>query len=284
MDYSFSGDFAAATIGPMTTAVKKQVWPDGGPYTMYDADPNGTFFSIVSDTRFAGGKACRMLYKKGAFGMGQQFYQLRVPSPQTVANLEFDWLFEPNFDLNPPNPQNLGGGKIGPCINWGEVGGVTEKRGTRAMWWYNANGSNNARPVYSPVCQDQRTGNQYVQPVKYTAPIVLDQMYRFRVRIFGGVSPPARANYWMDGPKVADSIEGQALQVTAQDDVLFDFAFFAGGGQENAPRWDCYGRHGNIKCWSGSSDTPPGPTPPDPTPPTSGQYRIEGTVTLTLIS
>jgi hypothetical protein len=281
-DYAFSDNFAACAVGPMPTSEKKKAWPDTSVYSLNDPDPNGVYFSIVEDRRFGGGKACRMRYPEGGYGMagpnppaGQQFYQLRIKSPRTIANLEFDWLFEDGFDSNPPNPDNLGGGKIGPCINWGEVGGVTEKRGTRAMWWYNANGSNNAHPVFSPSCQDQRSGDQLIQPVKYTKPYETERVYHFKVQIFGG--PDGHASYWQDGVKIADSIEGHELLVTPEDDVLFDFAFFAGGGATNACRWDSYARHGNIKCWSGDREYPGNVVPP-----TETQYRLDGVFTGTI--
>jgi hypothetical protein len=273
-DYAFSSKFSAAPLGPFTSTYKRLAWPD---QALNDQDPNGHFFTLVDDSRL-GGRCCRMRYPAGDYGMGSKFYQLRITSPRTVANLEFDFLFEEGFDLNPPNPENLGGGKIGPCINWGEVGGVTEKRGTRAMMWYNANGSNNAHPVFSPSCQDQRSGDQYIQPVVYTKPIVLEQVYHWKIQIFGGEE--GWAKYWLNNDLLATSIPGQHLQVTPEDDVLFDFAFFAGGGATNACRWDSFARHGNVKCWSGEGAYGAG-TPEEPPQVEDITYEVVGG-TLTL--
>jgi hypothetical protein len=288
-DYDFTGNFSAAPLGPFTAENKALVWPPGQ-WSIYDPDPSGKYFELVDDARL-GGRCCRMRYPAGAWGMGQQFYQVRIKSPQTVANLEFDFLFEENFDLAPPNAEKLGGGKIGPCINWGEVGGVTELRGTRAMIWYNGNGSNYQNTKFSPSCQDQRSGDQLIQPVKYSSPIELERIYHWRVQIQGG--PNGFAKYWLDREPLATSIEGQALQVSEGDDVLFDFAFFAGGGQVQACRWDSFARHGNIRCWSGEAAEGGGesgsetPTPPSPDSDSGLRvtvggvtYRASGALTL----
>jgi len=249
----------------MTTASKHQVWPESDLYSLDDQDPGGAFFAIVSDSRFDGGACCRMRYPAGAFGMGSQFYQLRIKSPRTVANLEFDFLFEPGFDFAPPNAEKVGGGKIGPCINWGEVGGETAKRGTRVMFWWTGNGSNYQKTRWTPTCQDQRSGNQYIQPTVYGPLITFDQIYHFKIQILGG--PQGHASWWLDDVKLADSIAGQALQVTPEDDVIFDFAFFAGGATPAyAPRWDSYARHGNVRCYSTPSASP-----------SVQRYHLEGT-------
>jgi hypothetical protein len=276
-DYSFADRFADVPLGPMTTANKMLAWPDSALYELEDADPAGESFAIVEDNRFSNGRCQRMKFPANSYGMHHQFYILRIKSPKVPAALEFDWLFEQGFDLWPPNPEQLGGGKIGPCINWGEVGGVTELRGTRAMMWYNGNGSLYQNGKWSPSCQDQRSGDQMIKPAVYGPLITTEQMYHIKIRIHGG--DDGLAEYWIDDSFHATSIPGAHLQVTADDDVLYDFAFFAGGGQTNACRWDSYARNGNIRCWSGTGDY--AAAPPQPA---AQQYRIEGTVTLTPIS
>lgn len=250
MDYKFAGDFSKAPLGPFIEANKKLVWPD----LYYDADKTAKYFSIVDDNRFPGGRACRLKYPKGGVGMNDQFYQIRVKSPQTIANLEMLWLFEDNFSFMTPNNNKTCGGKIGPCINWGEVGGEESKRGTRAMMWWNGSGSNypppGGTPVFSPSCQDQRTGNQLVQPAKYSERIELNRIYKFRFQIQGGDN--GWAKYWLDDTLFAET--GQKfLQVSPNDDVLYDFAFFSGGAShpDNETEWDSYARHGGIRYWSG---------------------------------
>jgi hypothetical protein len=259
-EYSFAARFADAPLGPFTNANKRLVWPDDRSIGMkfnWDPDPEGRFFELVDDDRL-GSRCCRMTYPAGAWGMGNQCYQLKIASPGTVANLEFDWLFEEGFDLAPPNEAKVGGGKLGPCINWGEIGGATENRGTRPMIWWNGNGSNYGRPVFSPSCQDQRSGSQHIQPVVYTDPVECERVYRWRIQIMGG--PEGFAKYWQDGNLIAQ-VGPKALQVAADDDVYFDFAFFAGGNADQAPRWDSFARHGNILIWSGEGEPVPEPEP-----------------------
>ena len=244
MDYDFNSNFAAAPLGAFTEANKQLAWSNR---VTEDADKSGQFFSLVDDSRL-GGRCCRMRYPAGQHGMQQQFYQIRIKSPQTIANISYDFLFEPEFDIAPPNEQKTGGGKIPVAINWGEIGGATELRGTRAMWWYNGQGSNYQKTKWSPVCQDQRTGEGKVRPVVYSDNIELDRIYRFEIQILGGDN--GFANYWLDDQPLG-SVAPQHLQVTATDDVIFDFAFFAGGGAEQACRWDSYARLGNVRCYSG---------------------------------
>lgn len=247
MDYYITGDFRKCPLGPFTHENKKLVWPG----ITDDFDPYGYKYEIVDDPRFVNGSACRMKYPVGHYGMQDQSYQIRLRSPTTIANLEFYWLFEQDFSFYTPNTHQAGGGKIGPCINWGEIGGVEAKRGTRAMWWYNANGSNHEHPVFSPSCQDQRSGHQLIQPPRYTKPIVTEQMYKFRIRLEGG--PYGMAEYFQD-----DVLIGRtecAMLVSSSDDVIFDFAFFAGGATPDfAPTHDSYARHGGVRMWSGKDD------------------------------
>ena len=273
MDYDYTGNFAAAPLGPFTNANKKLVWADPQATVNQDFDPDGTWYEIVKDDRFPGGRACRMKYGKGRVGMQDQSYQVRLASPQTVANLEFLLLFEPGFAFYNEDVANntSGNGKLGPCIQLGPVGGTVD-RGTRCMYWWNANGSNHAHPVLSPSCQDQETGNQLIQPIKYSKPIELDRVYKLRIQCQGG--PEGWAKYWLDDVLLADT-GIKNLMHDAQDDVFFDFAFFSGGsGNAYAPNHDCYTRHGGIRYWSGEAETgngdggtgegggDTGPTPP----------------------
>jgi hypothetical protein len=285
MDYDFTGNFAAAPLGPFTEANKRLVWPG----LSYDADKGGAFYSIVDDSRFSNGRACRMLYKKGDVGMGSKFYQIRLKSPQTVANLEWTWLFEDNFSFYNPNPpQDVGLGKMGPCIQWGEVGGDNAKRGTRCMWWYNAQGSNHANPVFQPSCQDQATGNQLIQPSnKYSKPFKTETLYKFRIQMKGG--PGGFAKYWITYPGettetlIADT-GTKDMKATATDDVLIDFAFFSGGsGPAYEPEWDSYARHGGVRYWSGEAEAGNGDTgsgegggttPPTPPAGQTSRYSV----------
>ena len=109
-DYKFQGDFTRAPLGAFTEANKKLVWNDPAAGGWYDADKTGKWFSIVEDARFPGGRACRMFYPQGSYGMKDQWYQVRYKSPQTIVNLEWLWLFEPNFSFYTPVQGGDGGG------------------------------------------------------------------------------------------------------------------------------------------------------------------------------
>jgi hypothetical protein len=92
------------------------------------------------------------------------------------------------------------------------------------------------------------------------------------------------------------------LQVTFQDDVLIDFAFFSGGNNpDNEPEHDSFARHGGIRYWSGEAywaedtgnggdtGTGEGGGGSGPTPPTGSftinmggeVYNVSGAWTLT---
>lgn len=287
MDYKFAGDFNKCPLGAFTEANKRLVWNDPNIVGWYDADKTGKWFSIVEDARFPGGRACRMFYPKGSYGMKSQYYLFRYRSPKTIVNLEWLHLFEPNFSFyTPVEGGDGGGGKLGPCINWGEVGGEDSKRGTRCMMWWNSHGSKKDKECLNPSCQDQRTGNQLIQPVVYTPRIVIDAIYKYRIQMIGG--PDGWAKYWVTYPgdtaetKLAE-VTGKDLMATAEDDVLIDFAFFSGGASTAySPEWDSYARHGGVRYWSGEAyweadtgngDGGNGGGDTGPTPP-SGEFTI----------
>ena len=283
MDYKFAGDFSKAPLGAFTEANKKKVWPG----LSYDADKAGNHFELVADDRFPGGVACRMTYPKGSYGMKDQFYQIRIKSPQTICNLEFLWLAETDFSwYSDVAGGDGGGGKLGPCINWGEVGGEDAKRGTRCMIWWNSHGSKKDNECFNPSCQDQRSGNQLVQPVVYSKRIETNKIYKFRIQMKGG--PDGFAKYFVTYPgdtaeTALGEVKGKNMMATAQDDVLYDFAFFSGGASPAySPEHDSYARHGGVRYWSGEAywageGTPPNPEPgpgTDPIPATPG-FTIE---------
>lgn len=265
MSFNFSGNWSAAPLGAFTNANKQLVWANR---VTQDFDNNGAKFSLVDDSRL-GGRCQRMKYPAGAYGMGDQSYGIRIKAPKCAVAIEFDWLFENGFQFYDMqmNPPNGGGGKIGPCINYGEIGGTTEKRGTRYMWWWNAYGSNKPHPCFAPSCQDQRSGNQLIQPVKYTPALATERVYHFKIEARNGDASTAYAKYWQDNNLIA-SVSGKFMQVdNNSDDVIFDFAFFSGGTAESAPNRDCYARVGNVRIYSVDAENgatgstgPTGPT------------------------
>jgi len=257
MAFSFESNFGAAATGPFTNAEKQKAW---GNRVTQDFDSHGNKFSIIADSRFPGGKACRMKYPANQYGMQDQSYGIRIKSPQCAIAVETMWLFEDNFqfhDPDQPSSGNGGGGKTAFCINWGEIGGETSKRGTRCMWWWNDYGSNKGKTCFAPSCQDQRSGNQLIQPVKYTPPLKTNFIYKFKIEMRGGSSSHAYAKYWQDsgdGYVLVASVSGKEMMATDTDDVIFDAAYFSGGQAESAPNIDCYARCGGIKIYSVGSN------------------------------
>ena len=251
MDYRFAGDFAKCPTGPFTAANKKLVWADPSSSITTDADKDGKFYSIVADDRFSGGRAQRMLYPKGEHGTNSKQYYVRYKSPQTIANLEYTMCFEDGFSFMTPNTAKVCVGKIGPQVNWGEVGGETAKRGSRGMWIWNGGGSNYPNPKLCPAGQDQRSGNPLISPPAYGPKISCEQLYKLRMQVLGG--PGGYMKWWIDDTQVAE-MGPKDLMATAADDVIYDFAFWSGGASADyAPEHDSYARCGNVRMWSGEA-------------------------------
>jgi hypothetical protein len=274
MDYKFAGDFNKAPTGPFTAANKKLVWTDPAGLITADFDSDGRYYSIVADDRFPGGRAERHLYPKGEVGTNSKSYQVRYKSPQTIANLEYTMCFEEGFSFMTPNAGKVCVGKIGPQINWGEIGGDMAKRGTRAMWIWNGGGSNYPNPKLCPAGQDQASGSPLLQPPIYGPRIATEQLYKLRCQIQGG--PNGFMKWWIDDQLVAQS-HGN-YKATTTDDVIFDFAFWHGGsGADYAPEHDSFARCGGVRVWSGeeywTADTGNGDT---------GDGGVTGGVTITI--
>lgn len=299
MDYRFQGDFTKCSTGPFTEANKKLVWCDPNSSISIDSDKTGSFYSIVVDDRFAGGRAQRMLYPKGECGTNSKQYYVRYHSPQTIANLEYTMCFEDGFSFMTPNPEKYCIGKIGPQINWGEVGGPSASRGSRGMWLWNGGGSNYPNPKLCPAGQDQRSGNPLLQPPVYGPKIATNQLYKLRMQWKGG--PGGFGKWWIDDQLMGES-HGDYM-ATATDDVIYDFAFWSGGNSwQYAPERDSYARCGSVRMWSGEAywDAADGGNGGDtgtggdgsgttPTPPGGGftveidgeRYTVNGSWTLT---
>jgi hypothetical protein len=73
----------------------------------------------------------------------------------------------------------------------------------------------------------------------------------------GGPAPDAFAKYWITYPGDAtetllSDVKGKNMMATAEDDVIYDFAFFSGGASPAySPEHDSFARHGGIRYWSG---------------------------------
>jgi hypothetical protein len=235
-------------------------------------DPDKGFYEIG---RGEGGAWCRMKYPAGCYGMGQQYYQLKLGSleGQYPLCLQWEWMFEEGFDLSPEKA-----GKCAPAIQIGAIASGEPTSGTRLMIWYSAQGSRAERPTFSFVSQDQRSGSQWVQPPAYSPePIACERWYKFRCETWPGAE--GYTKYYMDDAPVASI--GPTPNNAEDSYVLIDFAYFAGGGAAQAPAYDCYARLRNVHIWTGSEDEPP---PAGFVPPAGGSTVFNVTLTGQMVA
>jgi hypothetical protein len=243
--FDFRSNFNACPLGPMTTASKHLAWSDPSIASMIDPD-NGARFSIVAGGK-NGGQCCRTYYPAGQTGEGSEYYRLNFGSIGTIINVEFDWMFETNFDLFE------GGGKCCPWIVWGLASGANAGV-VQGVWW-DSQGSGKTAPRYEFIMQVQRSGYlPHELVVRSYSPNVITpgQWNHFRWQCLGG--PGGFANYWMDGQLLA-SISGGALSpiTNLNDPVSIDFGTFVGGATiDYALKYDCWARHDNVRIWSGT--------------------------------
>lgn len=215
-------DFNLAPLGAFTSAHKHLVW-DGCPFmtSLFDADPNGAFTAIVPNGP-NGENVCQMLYPKGSFGMGNQYYQVKIGSPADLVTVNY------KIRLRGPGGSDLASGpfKFAPSIQWGPVqSGPTT--GTRAMI---IGSSSNAWPKpRNFVLQDQHTGGQWVQPPKATQNMVLDQWDDVTISMKGGAG--GSVSFKIIGANgVTAYAQANVGNSVLTDAVMIDFAHFAGGG------------------------------------------------------
>src|SRR5689334_20721640 len=132
----FTAQFDAVPAGTHVGPVElSKIWPPNvAIHSIYDADVTHQFFSVVTGGK--SGNCFRYLYPKGSYGMRAEFYQIKLGPITEPINVSYDWMFESPFSLNAPGTGNGGGGKLGPCIQWGPVGGDNSLRGTRLMCWW----------------------------------------------------------------------------------------------------------------------------------------------------
>jgi len=242
--------FTQCSPGPFTNANKKLCFPADSVCAgvVSDFDTGGTLSQIVADSRFASGRALKVKYPKGQVGMGNKQFYMRFPSPKAGIYLEFSWIFLDPFSFMTPNSNKNCGGKIGPVIQWGNIG--ANPRGTRLMWWWNGHGSNYppTGPKYSPSCQDQASGNQLIQPPGYSEKLNTNQLYRFKLAMKGGQG--GWCKMWKDGTLLSQE-SNTLMQYSADDDVYLDMAWFSGGsGPDYATEYDCYALSGDWKWYT----------------------------------
>jgi hypothetical protein len=240
--FNFASNFGCVPTGTKVGLAELQkIWVNPAITSIYDADTAKQFFTVASGGTY-GSHCFRYFYPKGSYGMRSEFYQVKLGQPGVPVNVEYDWMFENDFDL-----LNRGG-KIGPSIQWGPISGPNA--GTKLVcWWeiYLRNNGYYTPPRYQFQTQDQRSGTEWGGPSKSLNQIVLGQWHRIRLQMMGG--PQGWTKGWVDGVLVHS--RGPTANNFATDSVFVDFASFFGGDSTAAARWDCHARHCRVRIWTG---------------------------------
>lgn len=262
----FASDYNALPAGTyITTPEQMAAIMPGAPYGLdgFTISPQllPDAYQIVAGGK-NGGNCLRMHYPANQVGRDPRWWTIKlgVPPAGVPVNLEWDFMFEAMADLTGD------GGKPGPAgINWG-----TQNDGLRQFQvWRSDRGTNN-KP-FVPCIQDQRNGNQYIQPVYYTKPnIVFGQWYHWRYQMLGG--PQGFCKFWLDGVFL-DTTTTSMGNSQQGDNVFIDMGFWAGGGEGSGPPTEFWTRNDNVKVYTGDA--------PDPPPiEEMKEYHIEGRVWL----
>ncbi len=236
--FDFTANFGAVPTGAKVGLAELQtIWVNPAISSIYNADTAKQFFTIASGGTY-GSHCFRYFYPQGSVGERTEFYQVKL-GPQTVpVNVEYDWMFENDFDL-----LNRGG-KIGPCIRWGMPGTT----GTNLMCWWSIANRNGviSQPYYQFVTQSSAGefgGGSYSKNT-----IVLGQWHHVRLQMLGGSGGWTKG--WIDGVLVHS--RGPSPNNSLAGNVQIDFAsFFGGAGSTCAARWNCHARHANVHIWTG---------------------------------
>jgi hypothetical protein len=241
--FNFAANFGAVATGTKVGPAELQkIWVNPAITSIYDADTAKQFFTVASGGTY-GSHCFRYFYPQGSYGMRSEFYHVQLGRPGVPVNVEYDWMFENDFDL-----LNRGG-KIGPSIQWGPIDGPAA--GTKLVCWWEIclrDNGYNTPPRYQFQTQDQRTGTEWGGASKSPNQIVLGQWHRIRLQMMGG--PQGWTKGWVDGVLVHS--RGPTPNNFATDSVFVDFAsFFGGGSSACAARWDCHARHANVHIWTG---------------------------------
>jgi hypothetical protein len=218
----------------------QKIWVNPAITSIYNADTAKQFFTIASGG--TNGSHCfRYFYPQGSYGARTEFYQVHLGHPGRPVNVEYDWMFENDFDLLNK------GGKLGPSIQWGPIDG--SNAGTKLVcWWeiYLRNNGQRTPPRYQFQTQDQRNGTEWGGPSKSPNAIVLGQWHRIRLQMMGGAQGWSKG--WVDGVLVHS--RGPTPNNYVTDEVFIDFPSFFGGDSTARARWNCHARHDNVHIWT----------------------------------
>lgn len=166
-------------------------------------------------------------------GYGSSGFVL-VMSQADILNIEFDWLFEPGFDLD---------SGIGKIPGWPMIGSESLNKGTQELLTWRAN-YRPTRLVFGN--QDPETGNTCCGSAGVGPAAVTGHWYHVRMQLKAG--PNGYSNGWIDGKPVFHN--GPFLAKTQRDTAIVNFRTWFGGANHAAK--DSYAHMDNIHIWSGS--------------------------------
>jgi hypothetical protein len=206
-----------------------------------DTGPNVSKYvmSVVShDCKSA--RCLQFTYPKGSHGTflelpgyGASGFVL-IMSQAEILNVEFDWLFEPGFDLT---------SGIGKIPGWPMIGSDSFNKGTQLLLTWRAN--------YHPtklvfVNQDPETGQTCCGAAGAGPAAVTGHWYHIRMQLKAG--PNGYSKGWIDGKLVFDN--GPFLARTQRDTAIVNFRTWFGGANHAAN--NSYAHMDNIHIWSGN--------------------------------
>jgi hypothetical protein len=241
--FDFRASFANLPDGsPFQLPQQRQVFND--PHIVKhvngDTGPNVSKYvmSIVShDCKSA--RCLQFTYPRGSRGTflelpgyGSSGFVV-VMSQADILNIEFDWLFEPGFDLN---------SGIGKIPGWPMIGSDSFNKGTQLLLTWRAN--------YHPTRlafgnQDPETGQTCCGSAGVGPAAVTAHWYHIRMQLKAG--PNGYSKGWIDGKLVFRN--GPFLAKTQHDTAIVNFRTWFGGANHAAN--NSYAHMDNIHIWSG---------------------------------
>jgi len=248
-------DFDVVSPGPLTTANKCKIWgnlpstskygnglwaPDAGP-VLYDADPQGKYFSILAGGGKTGNNCLRLFYPAGEVGEQQKFYQIICGPLRKTVNLEFDMLFEEGFNWWTDV------GKVGPLIGWGGRSGADGGLTIFCIWQSGTSKSKGFCPIIQNQQNPSEWGSNFIVPAIYTKKFVANQWYNWRWQLrCDGAQGEARV--WLDGQDLGAETPDGFGNTSIEDNIGLEHGFWHGGG--SAPNTDGWVRQDNIRFWT----------------------------------
>jgi hypothetical protein len=246
--FDYRPNFNNLPAGSFGMAQQKTVFTDPSIVSQENWDNKGNrMFIATSGCKTAGNHCLRYFYPKGTIGGAWNtgawgILGFWIAHKWTdVLNIEYDWMFEPGFDLT-----GLGG-KIGPFI--GYMNKSTWQGYLQIIQWR----SDGAKASLVPCTQSPAGATLCAAFGKEPIPInQTGHWYHIKQQIAYG--PNGYQKTWIDGnliwnngPFVPHSDVGLA--------PVIDFgSWFGGGGTLPAAKNDSWSRIDNVRIWSGTGN------------------------------